>query len=118
MYGIPDNVDWTFLIGQEVLQICIGSNQVQVNCDDVSISIESNYAHVSKQGMVFEQCDGMPRQSVTLISLLQSKVSSVVRENCKTLALHFSNGETLRLFDDNPQYECFQIATRDRFIVV
>ena len=41
MYGLNPEINLSFLVGRELLQVCIGIHQVQLHFDkDVSISIE------------------------------------------------------------------------------
>jgi hypothetical protein len=118
MYGIPEDVDLGFLIGTEVLQICIGKWDVQIHLfDGVGITIESAFQHLP-EGNTIRVEPSTARQATTLVSLLGASISQVSRESDKVLAMHFSNGDTLRIIDDSPQYEAFHIGWRDRLIVV
>ena len=52
------------------------------------------------------------------MSLLGSKVASVLSEGGKTLAIQFTNKETLKVCDSNEMYESFQVTTPDKEIIV
>jgi hypothetical protein len=46
VYGLPKDIDLTFLIDREVTQVAIGVYQVQFHFDqDVCISVESRVPH-------------------------------------------------------------------------
>ena len=46
MYAIPKDVDWSFMLGKALIQVCYGQYQTQLRFDgDVSISIEGNVEH-------------------------------------------------------------------------
>ncbi|MCD4825461.1 MAG: DUF6188 family protein [Phycisphaerae bacterium] len=118
MYGIPQDVKMSVLVGKEVAQLCIGLYQVQVNFDDeTSISIEGRFNHLTNVAMEF-QSNQLASTAKTMVSLLGTKIVAVEREDADTMLFSFSNGESLRLFDSNQDCESFQITGRDIEIIV
>src|SRR5229473_4212696 len=109
MYGLPSNIDLTFLHGRELLQVCIGMHQVILNFyGQLSISIESEYAHRSRSGEVtrYEDC----RLSASMLtSFVGLKISRATGTIDGTLTLCFSNEDVLEIYDDSKQHESYQI---------
>ena len=118
MYGVPDSAEWLFLVGREVLQVCIGLHQVSLRFDGaVSMNIECDFDHAPVADTLSSE-SGLPQKAAGLVSLLGSKVASVLSEGGKTLAIRFTNKETLKVCDSNEMYESFQVTTPDKEIIV
>ncbi len=119
MYGIPDDIDWSFLVGKELLQACIGLHQMQLRFDDdILLSIEGDFDHFRGEGTSLAGVRELPQKAATLLSLLGLKVATVRRRGRKTLALEFSSGETLWIHDSNESCESFQVIARGKEIIV
>lgn len=122
MYKIPLDEDWSFFIGRQLNQLCIGAYDIQLHFEDVSISIQGeepakSFSHknaVSSTSAV----GGMPGGAVTLVSLLGASVQKVVAENDTVLAMYFSNNEELRIYDSSDSYESFTINGPKGLIIV
>jgi hypothetical protein len=119
MYQIPKDVDWSFLCGKELIQVCYGRYQTQLHFyGDVSVSIEANVEHsdgsqVLGKSLEREQC------VTSLINLLGASIKRVELEGDDALALHFSNDNVLRLLVDDAPYQAFSIsAPGERTIIV
>ena len=115
MYEIPADEDWSFLVGAQLSQLCIGSYNLQLHFNDkAAISIQGldtptkslSHKAVSLRSPAVGT---IPEMAVSLISLLGARVLKVTAENSTTLALCFSNMEELRIFDCNDGYESFTI---------
>ena len=118
MYGLPPEIDVSFLVHREVEQVCIGLHQVQIHFDDnVSISIEGRFKYTDRTGRVFEWQD-RPSQAAGVVDSLGLVVSAVTPEPDGTLTLAFSAGANLTIFDDDKQYEAYQISKPGTTIVV
>ncbi len=118
MYGIPAGIDWTFIIGTELQQLCIGIHQLSLQFSgDVAIGVECDFEHAGHPAAA-SQCRGLPGRAPSLISLLGSRVDAVAREGGRVLVLSFSNGEQLRILDSNESFESFQITARGLTIIV
>jgi hypothetical protein len=50
--------------------------------------------------------------------LVGAKITVAAVESDSTLALRFSNADTLRCLADSKHYECFTIETLTKFVVV
>jgi len=106
------------LVGGEVIQIAIGFHQLQVNLtENIGIYIETDFAH-EQSGRPLSDATDLPTRSTTLISLLGKVVERVEAEAESALIIHFSGGETLKIFPDDAPYESFQVTGPQGLIVV
>ena len=118
VYGVPDSIEWSFLVGREVLQVCIGLHQVSLRFDgQVSINIECDFDHAPAAD-TFRSQSSLPHKVASLVSLLGNKVTSAIRKGGKFLEIRFANEEMLKLYDSNELYESFQVTTPDKEIIV
>jgi hypothetical protein len=109
MYGIHDDVDWLVLVDQTLLQVCIGKYQVALRFDDaIVISIECDFELVSLATTNRAPTDRYAN-AAALLSLVDTKITSVATEGGTTLVLRFSNDQVLKIHDSNEGYESFQI---------
>jgi hypothetical protein len=118
MYGIPEEIDWSFAVGRELLMVCVGQHQVVLRFHgEVTITIEGGFEHVSsKAGAKGE--GGLPQRAASLMSLIGTTVQAIRAEDARTLWIGFSNGEGLRIYDSNSNYEAFQITAPGVDIIV
>jgi len=118
MNGIPSDADWSFLVGKELLQVCIGLHQVALRFDcEVAVNIECNFEHLRPATHKHSQT-ALSTHATTLVSLLGSRIESATSEGTKTLALSFTNAEILKIHDDSASYESFQVLAPGIQIIV
>ena len=118
MYGVPDSSEWSFLVGREVIQVCIGLHQVSLRFDgQVSMNIECDFDHAPVADTL-RPGSGLPHKAAGLVSLLGSTVTSALSKSGKILEIRFTNKEVLRIYDSNAIYESFQVTTPDKEIIV
>ncbi len=101
MYGLPRELDLTFFMGREILQICFGTNDLVLNFDDaVTISISSAISvSCGEQGVKTEMYIEVAQQ---LSRVLQVPVTAVnVVNDGKALSISFANGFELLIWDDS-----------------
>jgi len=119
MYGLDKSVDFQFLVGKELLQLCIGLYQLILNfTDHVEITVECVIRLTSIDGSIIEISSDNPELSKNLTSLLGSTVESVDVERVGELTLNFSQGYRLAIIDSNEDEESFTITTPDHEVVV
>ena len=111
MYGVPADLDLAFLHGAELIQICIGLHQVQFHFHPIgSISVEGDW---ELQDAADVRIDGFhggaERPPYQLHRLLGRRVNASEVSAPSWFSLRFDSGDLLRVFDDNPEYESFQI---------
>ena len=118
MYGIPEEKKLQFLLGKELIQICIGSNQVVFQFEfDLKISIEVSIKH-GMPDMTVKVFEEYWNQETTLTLLLGSSVKSLHVVDSKILHLEFSNGHFVEIKDESLEYESFQITIDDQILII
>lgn len=118
MYGVPENLDLSFLHGAEVVQVRLGLHQVQL-CfhPNASLSVEGRWELLSSDGLELDQYEPPPRERpFQLHRLLGQKVVGGSVSAPAWFSLRFENGDTLRVFDSSQEYESFSIDPGARFI--
>ena len=109
MTPFPPASDLQFFVGTELTQICLGPWQFHFSFDAVQISVEGPLEHVDAAGTARRHNTDADKRSPILIQhLLGQKVRLILVEPfCLTFA--FEQGDLLRIFSDDEQYECGQI---------
>jgi len=111
MYGIPADLDLTFLNGAELIQVCLGCHQVQFHFHPAgSISVHGGWELRDEAGVLLDQSqDGPDRPPYQLHRLLGRAIVGTDVSAPKSFALRFAGGDTLRMFDDSGEFESFEI---------
>ncbi len=118
MYGIPADIDWSFMIGAEPIQICIGTYDVIINYSkDISISMGDCFEYIS-DGVELASDPELSRKATSLVALLGAVVRRVDVEEGKVLILTFSNGDVLKVADVEERYESFTVCRPGMSLVV
>ena len=118
MYKLNRTLDFSFLIGKELLQVCVGVVQVILRFDEqVSISIESDFIIIDENQNEF-YCLDIPSDTGHLIKFLGLKIQHVEVLEFDKLGIYFSNGCAIFLMDNNEFSESFQIISIDDEIIV
>ncbi len=109
MYGLPNDLDLSFLVGVTLLQVCVGANEVILHFDgEVSITIESRFRVRGTNGhdAVFED---KPSSAASLAELLSDSIVDCLGHQDGTLRLSFAKGGLLEVYDSLEHYESYQI---------
>ncbi len=118
MYGIAKDTDFSFLIDEEVTQICIGKYQSTLQLSgDASILLECIFK-VSQPNECSSEIFSLQSDQARLLKLLGSKVISVLINENGILIMNFSNQTALSIFDSNSEFESYQINKDEINIVV
>jgi hypothetical protein len=118
MYGLSKDVDLAFLKNKQLLQICIGSSEAILNFEDyLSITVMTAIHH-EIGGRPIAAYEDSAASAVALCRFLACTIVDVQANESGMLRLTFSNGETLELRDDAPQYECYVIKHHEHQIIV
>src|SRR5262249_27540016 len=118
MYGLPEKTDLSFLKGKQLLQVCIGYNEVILHFDgNVSINAQTDIGH-SSRGVQTTIYKTSIAAAPMLVHFLHESVTNASATAPGTLVLEFSNGETLEIQDSSPQYESYTINYCGKIIVV
>ena len=119
MHGLRSDIDLSFLVGQELQQVCIGRH-VATLCfgDNVSVCIECEIAHKSNLGEVTAlYMTKLPCASM-LVDFINTTIIKAYGNPPGTLVLEFSNKEVLEIYDSNTVYESYHITSGEKTIVV
>ena len=116
---MPPDIDLSYLIGAELIQVCVGENQIQLRFvpDGLSISVESDIT-VSGGGGAIQTVSVFPRDAGALLPLLGQRVSNWRRISERALEIAFDRGVQITLSDSSDRYESFQIKGPGGLLVV
>jgi hypothetical protein len=121
MYKIDKLIDLTPLVGNEVIQICIGLYSVGIGFinNEVSINISGQYK-LEKNGSVFLNgcAEEDPDINKMLVCLLHQSIESAMVVADNILVVNFSNDYCLHLIDDSEQYESFIVRCQTFELIV
>jgi hypothetical protein len=118
MYGLPLNTDLDFLVGKELMQVCLGRYQSVLHFEgQLTITLECGF-QVRLRGGHRHQERSKRSQTNRLSRLLGNKIVQVTNNGGGELTLAFSNGSVLVVSDTNSEYESYQIADPTHTIVV
>jgi hypothetical protein len=120
MYRIAPDIDWSFLEGLEVTQVCFDQFNLLLSLYPTgSINIEGEWAlHDSKGKEVDRRVEHSARDCWRVHRLLGTKIIKCVRVSDRVLGLHLDDRSVLTITDDSDQYETFSVQFKDRSIYV
>ena len=122
--SIPDNFPLALLVGQEVIQVCIGSHHVRINLskpapviagvqkweDGAAIDIEAGFIlRENLKPKISATNDNLGRRSGALTVLLGKTISSVEKLSKNELRLCFTGEIDLRLITDPQGFESYHL---------
>lgn len=114
MHGLPNDLDYSVFGGRALEGVDFRAYTIRLWFDgELAISMESSYSHQLPDGREPDVIN-VPSPGSTLIQLIGQTIESACAEGKGTLALSFDGGHTLRIFDDNPMYECYEIHALGR----
>jgi hypothetical protein len=118
VYGVPAALDLAFLRGAELIQVCLGAYQLQFHFHPVGdISIQSGWELLDAGGTRIDgapiRTDGAPYRLHELLS--RTVVAFEVRAP-EWFSITFDCGSTLRVFDDDSNFECFSLQPGNVFV--
>ena len=120
MYGLSSQTELGFLIGQRVIQVCFGSNDLILKLDgsqSVTITVTSSIRCSSPTNAGL-QSETFKNYAVFLLALIETIVEAVNIHESGTLELRFAGGSSLFIYDDSDQFESYTIEHEGRLIVV
>lgn len=110
-------LDLDFLVGKELLQVCVGLHQSVLNFEgDTALSLESRFLVSSRQG---GSSDGerSDQDGQALLKLLGARITRVCARDGE-LTVAFSNDHELLVHKNKSEYESYQITSPTQTIVV
>lgn len=118
MYGLPEDIDLSPLVGQELQQICIGQSDAILNFSgEISIGSATNFVNYAANGET-TSFTSPPEAAASLVRLLGSPVVAARREPPGTLVLEFANGERLDVPDAEEHYESYTLQIGGELYVI
>jgi hypothetical protein len=125
MHGLPADTDLSFLVGAELVQVCIGYNEVVLHflrpdnptAPYPSITIESEVRLVYPNEREFTS-DAPLAIGPTLLPLLRIPITMASAVPPGTLRLQVSSGHVLDVIDAEEHYESYTVTNGNHVIVV
>jgi Family of unknown function (DUF6188) len=116
-YGLPKDLDLTFLKDAILIQVCFGRNEVILRFDrEISITIESTFRVQDSDGIESFFDTSLPAAK-SLVSLISDAVVGVGGDCNRSLLLKFSSGSSLEVYDSSQEFESYQIQVGEDIYV-
>ena len=118
MYRLSKDTDLSFLLEAEMLQVCIGSQEVILNFDRrVRVTILSDFT-VTPSGAPPTVYQKAAIGGVALLPLLRDTIVAAAATEQGGLSLTFRSGTCLEVHDTSDQFESFWISDDNHQIIV
>jgi hypothetical protein len=119
MYKIDKAIDLTPLIGNELIQVCIGLYSVGLGfTNELNIAISGKYSLAKNESIFLNGYAEDPDANKILVCLLQQSIESARVVDNNILAINFSGDYCLSLIDDTDLYESFIIRSEAFELIV
>jgi len=118
MYRLPLDADLSFLVGADLLQVCVGENEIILNFErGRKITLLAEFSVVDKEGSLttYEDAKG---GATALLPLLGDKVCRAVPTQDGGLSLEFKSGQGVQVPDRSDEFESFWITDGHHQIIV
>lgn len=118
MYRLSQDADLSFFVDVDLLQVCVGRNELILNFDrNVNLTMLSTFAVGDPDGASVT-CEESLAGVLALFPLICDSVTKAEATPDGGLLLLFRSGRTITVFDDSDQYESFWIGTGEAEIIV
>lgn len=118
MNGIPEKIDATLLLGANLIQVCIGENEVILRFDnETAVTLECEVG-VTVGGAAPKRSSRSVSTGTAVLPLLGAKVVEITRKSSADLAIRFERDTVVTLHDSNARYESFSIINGSRQLIV
>jgi hypothetical protein len=119
MYKLPKDFGLGFVVGRTLENVSFSENTVFFGFGDhVSITAFSSLQHEFLAGAAQPNKQCVPLNESRLMQLPGHSVVKASGDDEGTLTLVFDNGHILRVFKDDPHYECYSINDGKKEIYV
>lgn len=109
MHRFKHDTDFSPLLGSEVVQVCIGQNEVILNLHPVGfLRIEGDWTLAEEGRVVDRWCEFADRTEWRIPALAGRKILGVVVRDDRHLEIQFERA-TLVIEDDSDHYEAFAV---------
>jgi hypothetical protein len=111
MYGVPKDLNLSFLEGKHLTQISLGEYQVIFNFHpEGSVSAVAEWQLLGPDGAIIDQAmQNSERSHYRIHQLLGQVVTGHEVDPPRSFSLQFSSGSVLRVFDSSKDHESFSI---------
>jgi hypothetical protein len=120
MYGVSADLPLEKFVGKECHSIIIGQFNIQFPFDDdLRICFECGWETCDASGSRidrFQEHDD--RSSYSVHKLLASPVDRYLIDAPRSFTLHFQNGFSLTIYDDDEHYETCQVSIGSSSIII
>ena len=117
LYPLGDDIDLSFLEGQELIQVSIGIYQVIFSfVRDLTITVEDRFVIEEPTGQTIWTPEAINEASRTVCLL--GRTTNGVRRNASALDLQFGGGYSLAITPVESGYESYQINHGGRVFIV
>jgi hypothetical protein len=122
MYGLPKDLDFSFIVGKRLDQVSFAQSVIFFFFDDkISITLESTFQHQSRQdveNLRLGVTQSVPVTHSTLMQLVGRSVVSATGDDEGTLILVFDDGQVLRCLENRSPYESYSFTDGEHLYVV
>lgn len=118
MYKFTTVSDLSFLVGRELIQVCCGKFDIQLNFfPELNISIFGKITSSGNGGRTISFYPEAPDSSC-LIDLIGLEISGYVLHDLRSLEITFSNNRRLLIDGSDNDAECYTVSYKGRLWVV
>ncbi len=119
MHNIDKNTNFNCLLGEELIQLCIGQYQVQLKFHiNTTISTECKLHLIRPDNSLIEIYSDNANSTKNLVCLLGEKITEIKTNYQDELSLMFSNHHKLIIFGTNKNFESFEIWHKDQQLLL
>jgi len=103
MFGFPDETEFRFLLGQDLLSVLVSQH-----CSVLSFSNEARIT-IEGSGRINKSDNALDARETGKASIcwIGLPITSIVRTDIKHLSIVWGNGDELHFFDDQENHETF-----------
>lgn len=117
MYGIPENIDLSGLLGQSVIGILVGKYCSNIQFDDAIIGSLDGGCEVLS-GNKSKRDDGSPDTAKNLLALVNRTVERVTIKANESIRIDFDNDFSIILRDELEKFESFTIEINGKLVLI
>lgn len=108
MYGFPEDLDLSQMVGHETTQFCVGPYDLQFTFGTVEFAVQST-VELNRNGALIGVWKSGVWPSTDFYQVFGSPVAWVQVVDRKRLVIALANGLELHLLDTSDQFESLQI---------
>jgi hypothetical protein len=118
MYPLGKDVDLSFFLGAQLLQVCVGKNELILNFDrSIRVTVLSDFIVTAPAGRSTAYGDPI-KGAPSVLPLLHDRIEAARATDDGGLRLRFQSGSEVEIRDTSAQHESFWISNGDRLLIV